>query len=104
MVVVAALRAAFRVAARPDAHVHGVDGSAVLGEGVTSERLTQGSFIDPSFAQRGVQAAPAATMQRFEAQVNGRRNGVRGEEGVGELEGGIGPAVEAFVERVREGA
>jgi hypothetical protein len=54
--------------------------------------------------QRGVKAAPAAAMRRFEAQVNGRRNGVRGEDGVCELEEGIGPAVEAFVERVTEGA
>jgi hypothetical protein len=43
-------------------------------------------------------------MQCLEAQVNGRRNSVRGEEGVGELEEGIGPTVEAFVERVTEGA
>ena len=48
--------------------------------------------------QRGVKAAPAATMRRFEAQVNRRRNAIRTEEGVGELEESIGPAVEAFVE------
>jgi hypothetical protein len=40
----------------------------------------------------------------LEAEVDGRRNGsVRAEDGVGELEEGVGPAVEAFVERVAEG-
>ena len=43
-------------------------------------------------------------MRRFEAQVDGRRDGIRGEEGVGELEESIGSTVEAFVERVPEGA
>jgi hypothetical protein len=51
-----------------------------------------------------VEAAPAATMRRFEAQVSGRRNGIRGEEGVGELGESIGPTVEAFTERGTEGA
>jgi hypothetical protein len=36
--------------------------------------------------------------------VSGRRNGtVRTEDGVGELEEGVGPAGEAFVERAAEG-
>jgi hypothetical protein len=40
---------------------------------------------------------------RLEAQVDGRRGGsVRTEDGVGELEEGVGPAVEAFVERAAE--
>ncbi len=46
--------------------------------------------------QSGVKANPAATMRRFEAQVNGRRDDIRGEEGVGELEESIGPTVEAY--------
>jgi hypothetical protein len=43
-------------------------------------------------------------MRCLEAQVNGRRDGgVRGEDGVGNLEEGVAPAVEAFVvERVAE--
>ncbi len=49
-----------------------------------------------------LEAAPAATMRRLEAQVDRRRDGVRGEEGVGELEKSIGSTVEAFVERVAE--
>jgi hypothetical protein len=44
-------------------------------------------------------------MRRLEAQVNGRRDGaIRAEDGVGEFEESIVPAVEAFVERVAEGA
>ena len=37
-------------------------------------------------------------MRRFEAQVYGGRDGIGGEDGVGEFEEGVGPAVEAFVE------
>src|SRR5215218_4097457 len=44
-------------------------------------------------------------MRRLEAQVGGRRSSaVCGKDGVGELEEGISPAVEAFVERAAEGA
>src|SRR5215218_3614243 len=44
-------------------------------------------------------------MRRLEAQVGGRRSSaVCGKYGVGELEEGISPAVEAFVERAAEGA
>jgi len=42
-------------------------------------------------------------MRRFEAQVNGRWDGIRGEESIGEFEESVGPAVEAFVERATEG-
>jgi hypothetical protein len=43
-------------------------------------------------------------MRRLEAQI-GRRRGsaVCGEDGIGELEEGVRPAVEAFVERAAEG-
>jgi hypothetical protein len=44
-------------------------------------------------------------MRRLQAQVGGGRGGaVGGEDGVGELEEGIGPTMEAFVERAAEGA
>jgi hypothetical protein len=66
---------------------------------MTAEELAQGLGIDPSAVQRGVKAAPAATVRGLEAQVSRRRNGaVRGEHRVGELEEGVGPAMEAFVE------
>lgn len=70
MVVVSPLGAAFRIAARPDAHIHSVDGSALFGERVASEELLRGSLVDPSFVQRGVQAGPAPAMHTLEAQVN----------------------------------
>jgi hypothetical protein len=71
---------------------------------MAGEQFPQGFGVYVPSIQRGVKAAPAATMRRFEAQMNGRRNGgVRTEQSVGELEESIGPAVEAFVERVTEG-
>jgi hypothetical protein len=53
---------------------------------------------------RRVKAAPAAAMRCFEAQVNGRGGGIRGEESIGELEEGVSPSVEALVERATENA
>jgi hypothetical protein len=43
-------------------------------------------------------------MRCLEAQVNRRGGGIRSEQSIGELEEGVGPAVEAFVERATEGA
>jgi hypothetical protein len=43
-------------------------------------------------------------MGRLETQVDRRRYGLGGEEGVGEFEEGVGPAVETLVERVAERA
>jgi hypothetical protein len=72
---------------------------------MAGEQSLQGFGVDPPSPERGVKAAPAAAMRRFEAQVNGRRGGIRGEESIGELEEGVGPAaVEAFVEGATEGA
>jgi len=69
---------------------------------MAGEQSPQSFGVDPSPVQRGVKAAPAATMRCLEAQVNGRRNGVRSEDGVGEFEESVAPAVEVFVERVAE--
>src|SRR5215207_2134054 len=107
MVVETTLGAGFCIAARPHAHVHGVDGRFASGSGgerMAGEQPPQSLGVDSSPVQRGVEAAPAATMRRFEAQVNGRRDRLRCEDGVGEFKEGIDPAVEAFVvERVAEG-
>jgi len=99
MVVVAAFGATLRVRAIPHAHVHGKDGrSFASSEWVTGEQLPQGFGVDPSSVQSGIKAPPAASMRRLEAQVNGRGDDVGGEDGVGELEESVGPAVETFVE------
>jgi hypothetical protein len=102
MVVVAAPGATLRVAAIPHAHVHGKDGRRFApGKRMAGEQSPQDFGVDPPSPERGVKAAPAAAMRRFEAQVNGRRGGIRSEESIGELEEGVAPAVEAFVvERV----
>jgi hypothetical protein len=48
--------------------------------------------------QRVVEAAPATAVRRLQAQVDWRGDRLRGEEGVGELEEGIGATMEAVVE------
>src|SRR5215212_9152084 len=108
MVVVAALGTALRIAPGPHARVHGKDERfirAARGERTTGEEPSQGFLIDPSAIQGGVKTSPATTMRRLQAQVGRRRGGaVRGEDGIGKLEEGVSPAVEAFVERGAEGA
>ena len=106
MVVEAALRAALCVTACPHACVHGINGPLPLGtsERKAGQKLPQGFVVDTSAIQRCVEAAPAATVRRLEAQVGRRRSGaVRTEDGVGKLEESVCPAVEAFVERAAEG-
>ena len=100
MVVVAALGARLGVAARPHANVYGVDGRATSSsERMAGEQAPQGLVVDTSAIQRGVEAAPATTVRRLQAQVDGRGDGgVSGEDGVGKFEEGVGPTVEAVVE------
>ena len=102
MVVEAALGATFRVAAVPHAHVHGVNGRFASSKRMTNEQSPQSFGVYLPSIQRRVEATPATTMRCLEAQVNRRRDGVRGEKGVCELKESIGPTVEAFVERVAE--
>jgi hypothetical protein len=108
MVVETVIGAALGVAAGPHAHIHGVDGRRCASgrKRIAGEQSPKGFGVDPPSIQGRVEASPAAPMRRLEAQVNGRRDGLRrGEESIGELEEGIGPTVEAFVvERVAEGA
>jgi hypothetical protein len=99
MVIVSASWAAFGVATRPDAHVHGVYRSLGSSERVMSEQSFEGLGIEPSVAKRVVEAAPATAMRRLQAQVDWRGYRLlRGEDGVGELEEGIGTAMKAVVE------
>ena len=70
---------------------------------MADEQVAQDLRLDTSTGQSRVEAPPSASVGGFEAQVDGRRSGsVRGEDGVGELEEGVSPAVEAFVERAAE--
>jgi hypothetical protein len=98
--------ARLRVATIPHAHVDGKDGWLVLGppKRDSGEQVAQGLGVYGSMGQSGVEAAPSATMGRLEAEVDGRRYGLGGEEGVGKVEESVGPTVEALVERVAEGA
>ena len=104
MVVVSSLGTALRVASGPDARVHGVDGSCSAPcERMADEQVAQDLGVDTSTGQSRIEASPSAPVRGLEAQVDGRRSGsVRGEDGVGELEEGVGPAVEAIVERTAE--
>jgi hypothetical protein len=70
---------------------------------MADEQFLQGFSVDPPSPERGIKAAPTATMGSLEAQVNGRRDAIGGEESIGEFEESIGPRVEAFVEGVTEG-
>jgi len=72
------------------------------GERVAGEQAPQSLGVDPSPVQSGVEAAPATLMRCLEAQMYGRGESVSGEEGVGEFEESVGPAMEAFIERAAE--
>ena len=72
---------------------------------MADEQLAQDLRVDASTGQSGVEAAPSAPVGGLEAQVDGRRGGsIRTEDGVGKLEEGVCPALEAFVEGTAEGA
>jgi hypothetical protein len=71
---------------------------------MASEQIPQTFGVEASSAQSSVEACPSAAMRRPEAQMSRRGGGtVCGEDGVRELEEGVLPAVEAFVERAAEG-
>src|SRR5215210_1755114 len=106
MVVVPSPRAGLRVAAAPNAHVHGVNRSTarLARRGVSGEQLAQGPFFDSPAAQGGVEAAPAPAVGGREAQVDRRRNRAGGEQGVGQFEERVGSTIKAPVERASKGA
>jgi len=106
MVVVPSSRAGLRVAAVPDAHVHGVDAGtvAVANRSAQGEQLAQGVFSDPPAAQGGVEAAPAAPVEGRQAQVDRRGDRAGGKERIGQIEERVGSPIEAPVERAPEGA
>jgi hypothetical protein len=72
---------------------------------MADEQVAHDLRVDTSTGHSGVEAPPSAPVRGLEAQVDGRRSGsVRAEDGVGKLEEGVAPSVEAFVERAAEGA
>lgn len=83
--------------------IHGVDRRLPAGEGVANHQRAQGLGVDSSPFQCCVKATPTATVRRFEAQVNGRRNDACSEDGVAELEERVSAPIEAAVKRVAEG-
>lgn len=64
---------------------------------MAGEKFPQGFSVDAPSLERSIKAAPTATMRCLEAQLNGRRDAIGGEES-------IGPTVKARVEGVTEGA
>jgi hypothetical protein len=105
VVMVAALRAALRVAPRPRRNVYRVDaGSSTLGrEGNTAQQVAQRLLVDRSLAQRRVEAAPPPAVYGSEAKVDGRRHATRTEDRVGQLEEGVCAPAEARMEPLAKG-
>jgi hypothetical protein len=98
MVVVAALGRALGVAARPGGHVHG-EHQRVGGWQVAGEQVAEPFDLDAAAGQRGVDAAPAALVDRLQAQVWQRRERrLAAEQGVAQLQQRIGAAGAAGVQ------
>jgi hypothetical protein len=94
MVVEAALGGTLRVAAIPHAHVHGIDGRRLApSKRMVGEQPSQSLGVDSSTAERVVEAAPATAVRRLWAQVDWRGDPFGGEDGVSEIEEGIGTAI-----------
>ena len=92
VIVETALGARLRVRAGPHRDVHGVDGRRCFAPGkrMTGEQFPQSFGVDAPSPECSVEASPAATMRRLEAQMNRRRDdAIRGEDGIGELEEGV---------------
>jgi hypothetical protein len=97
MVVVAALRGAFGVAARPGGHVHGEHQRVGIGQ-AAREQVAQPLGVDAAAGQGGVAAAPAALVDRLQAQVRQRRDRLGAQQRVAQLEQRIRAAGEAGVQ------
>jgi hypothetical protein len=97
MVVVAALRRALGVAARPGGHIHRKDQRVGVGQ-VADQQGAQPVDVDAPAGQRGIGTAPAAPVGRLEAEM-GHRGDRRGtQQRVGKVEQGVGAAGAAGVQ------
>ena len=97
MVVVAALRRALGVTARPGGHING-EHQRVSGRQVAGEQVPQPLGVDLPAGQGGIGAAPAALVDRFQAQVRQRRDRFGAQQCVAELEQRVGTAEETGVQ------
>jgi site-specific DNA recombinase len=98
MVVVATRRGAFGVAAWPGGHVHG-EHRRVGGRQHAHQQVAQPLGIDLTAGQGGVDAAPAAPVDGFQAQVRQRQQRRLGaQQRIGEVEQRIGAAGKAGVQ------
>jgi hypothetical protein len=97
VVVVAALRGAFGVAARPGGHVDREHQRVGVGQG-GDQQVAQPLDLDATTGQGGVGAAPAALVDRLQAQVRQRRERWGAQQRVAQLDQGVGAAGEAGVQ------
>ena len=102
MVVVAALGRALGVATRPGGHIHR-EHQRVGGRQAACQQVTEPLGVHATTGERGVAAAPAALVDRFQAQVRQRRDRLGAQQRVAQLEQRIGAAGEASVQLVTEG-
>jgi len=104
MVVVSSAGTGLRIAARPGASVNRVDAGAarIVRESLAAEQVPQLLFVDPPVSQGSVEATPPAVVCRREAEVDDGRNRTGAQDGVAELEQGVGPGPEAAVEPLAE--
>ena len=103
MIIKAAIGTGLGVAARPDALVDRVDRRLIAGC-VPPQQHLQGRRVERPFGQGTVQAAPAAAVCRLQAQVRQRGDWTRCQEGINQLEQGVGTSREAAVQLSTEAA
>jgi hypothetical protein len=97
MVVIAALGRAFGVAARPGGHIHREHQRVSVGK-AADQQVAQPLAVDAPTGQGGVAAAPAALVDRLQAQVRQRRDRLGAQQCVAQLEQRIGAAGVAGVQ------
>jgi hypothetical protein len=97
MVVEAPLRRALGIAARPGGHING-EHPRVSGRQDAHQQIPQPLGVDAASGQGGIGAAPAALVDRLQAQVGQRGDRLGAQQRVAQLEQGIGAAGEAGVQ------
>jgi hypothetical protein len=97
VVVVAPLRRALGVAARPGGHING-EHQRIGGWQAADQQVAQPLDLDAATGQGGIDAAPAPLVDRLQAQVRQRRNRRGAQQRVAQLEQRISTAGEAGVQ------